>query len=202
MGLIIVTHNAGKLAEFKHLLKKHVTSIESLSTVRCNITWTENGLSFAENARIKINAVSGSFPNQWLLADDSGLCVSALGDAPGIYSSSYGGTEGDSVKSIKRIISELKAQKLDSSNAYFICHLHLRSPDGLDFTTQGFVHGKVITHLSGEHGFGYDPIFIPAGESRTMAELSQKEKNTLSHRARAVAALLQILKGKACDLNR
>lgn len=144
----------------------------------------ETGSTFLENARLKAEGISRSVEG-WVLADDSGLEVEALGGAPGVWSSSFGGEEGNHAKNNARLVTEMAGQA--ARRACFRCTMVL-AKDGIaqaDFC--GVVEGVITDSPRGARGFGYDPLFIPEGYERTFAELGDAVKNRLSHRARALA---------------
>ncbi len=187
-GLIIATHNEGKLAEISALLAP--LSIKTISAAALDIAdIEETGDSFAENAALKAHhcARAGNKP---ALSDDSGLCVDALGGAPGIYSARWAGEERDFSLAIERLwqaVCERKAQadKPIELTAHFTCVLCLAFPDGGEQFFEGRVNGTLAYPPKGEKGFGYDPIFIPNERVLTFGEMSPKEKHALSHRADA-----------------
>ncbi len=149
----------------------------------------ENGDSFEENSLIKAKEayrVSKTF----CLADDSGLCVEALNGAPGLYSARYAGTQDEK---IEKLLSELK--NVDNRNAKFVCCMTLLNENGeMVFQTIGECKGSIVKERKGINGFGYDPIFLVEGYSKTMAELDESEKNKISHRANALAKVVEFLK--------
>jgi XTP/dITP diphosphohydrolase len=151
----------------------------------------ETGLSFAENARIK--AVKYSRQTEYpVLADDSGLEVAALGGRPGIRSARYGGPGATDRDRIRRLLLELE-QTPGDRQARFVCALALARKEALILETEGECRGEIALSPRGANGFGYDPVFLFPELGRTYAELDPEEKNRVSHRARAVASLLQQL---------
>lgn len=148
----------------------------------------ENGSTFEENSYIKAKEaakISGTMS----LADDSGLCVEALNGEPGIHSARYAQTPQ---KRIDKLLLNLKDEQ--NRKAKFVCVMTLVSPDGeLIFQTKGECKGKIATFQSGAHGFGYDPIFWPDGAEMSMADMSEDDKNKISHRSRALKKLLEYL---------
>lgn len=154
----------------------------------------ETGTTFLENARLKAVGISKLIPG-WVLSDDSGLEVDALGGAPGVWSSSYGGEEGNSAKNNARLLKEMDG--MECRNARFRCTMVV-ARDGVEKAHfSGIVEGRLVAALHGEGGFGYDPLFIPAGYEHTFAELGDDIKNTLSHRSRALAQVMAFLDGIA-----
>jgi XTP/dITP diphosphohydrolase len=193
--LILATRNAHKTEEIRHILGDRfevldVTSFPELPDIE------ETGTTFLENARLKALGIS-RLTSGWVLADDSGLAVDALRGAPGVWSSSYGGEEGNHARNNERLIREM-AGKTERS-ARFRCTLVLAN-EGLEkavFT--GTVEGRIAESPSGNGGFGYDPLFIPEGHSVTMADLGAAVKSTLSHRAEAIRAFVSAVEtGNLC----
>ena len=188
--IIIATRNRHKALEFDYIFGSDV-SILSILDLDPNLTWEETGLTFEQNANIKLEAVypvaQKLFPGCWVLADDSGICVDALGGAPGVFSSSFGGEEGNHRLNTQRLLKELEG--VENRSAYFCCCLVLKAP-GLPIQVfKGRVNGKIIEEGVGVNGFGYDPIFVPDGYTQTLAQISSQIKNQISHRARATEAL-------------
>ncbi|WP_397450456.1 RdgB/HAM1 family non-canonical purine NTP pyrophosphatase [Pseudomonas sp. NA-150] len=189
--LVLASHNAGKLKELQAMLgdSVHLRSIGEFSKIEPE----ETGLSFVENAILKArNAarISG-LP---ALADDSGLAVDFLGGAPGIYSARYADGKGDAANNAK-LLDVLKDVPAEERGAQFVCVLALvrHADDPLPILCEGLWHGRILTSASGEHGFGYDPLFWVPERDCSSAELSPVEKNLLSHRARAMVLLRQRL---------
>lgn len=181
--LVLATHNAGKLAEFKALMAPF--GITVLSAGELDLPEPEEtATSFAGNAAIKAQAAAEAAKLP-ALADDSGLCVSALGGAPGIYSARWAGPDKDFPAAMQRIEDGIGA---DERNAWFTCVLCLAFPDGTTHSFEGRVEGEIVWPPRGAAGHGYDPIFQPEGETRSFAEMSDAEKNAISHRARAFEA--------------
>lgn len=149
----------------------------------------EDGKTFQENSLIKARA-AWELTKGWTLADDSGLCIDALGGAPGIYSARYAETPQ---KRIERVLSEMEAK--ENRDAYFACCMTLINPQGeIAFSHTGICEGSITYEARGTNGFGYDPIFLIKNNNRTMAELSEDEKNKISHRSVALNAVLEYLK--------
>ena len=189
--LVLASHNAGKLKELQAMLGESVQlrSIGEFSSVEPE----ETGLSFVENAILKArNAarISGSPA----LADDSGLAVDFLGGAPGIYSARYADGQGDAANNAK-LLDALKEVPEAERGAQFVCVLALvrHAEDPLPIICEGLWHGRILPAASGEHGFGYDPLFWVPERNCSSADLSPGEKNQLSHRARAMVLLRQRL---------
>lgn len=190
MKLIIASNNAHKIREIKQILSGKFEEILSLREAGVEHETVEDGKTFMENALKKASEIS-EIAGQAALADDSGLCVNALDGAPGIFSARY--AADDSGKSTDRANNELLLKNLEGKadrSAYFICTVALVYPDGRRVTAEGYMQGEIIKDARGAHGFGYDPLFLPKGESRTAAELSDDEKNAISHRGNALKNLL------------
>ena len=190
MKLIIASNNAHKIREIKQILSGKFEEILSLREAGVEHETVEDGKTFLENALKKASEIS-EITGQAALADDSGLCVNALDGAPGIFSARY--AADDSGKSTDLANNELLLKNLEGKadrSAYFICTIALVYPDGRRVTAEGYMHGEIIKDARGAHGFGYDPLFLPKGESRTAAELSDDEKNAISHRGNALKNLL------------
>lgn len=182
--LILATRNANKTEEIRQILGhkfevSDVTSIPDLPEIE------ETGVTFLENARLKALGIS-TRTSGWVLADDSGLEVDALGGRPGVWSSSFGGEEGNHAKNNQHLLQEMQGKA--ERSARFHCTLVL-AKDGSEVANfRGTVEGKIANSPSGTGGFGYDPLFIPEGHDKTLAELGIETKNALSHRARALLA--------------
>ena len=188
MTLLLATHNAGKAKEFARILEPRGYSLKTLADFNIQTAPKETGTTFLENARIKARAAMEE-TNLPSLADDSGLCVDALKGAPGVYTAEYGG-----FSKAEEHIAHLLRQMEGAFNrkAAFVCQLVLLYPDGRELLAEGRCEGTIGHMPRGEKGFGYDPVFFVTG-GRSMAELLPEEKDTLSHRGRALEALLEIL---------
>lgn len=189
--LLIATHNAGKLREFAQLLAP--LGIETISAAELGLPEPpETAPDFTGNARLKARAAAraSGLP---ALADDSGFCVAALGGAPGVFSARWAGPDRDFAAAMQRVQAELGAAA--DRRAWFVCVLCLAWPDGETATYMGRVDGEAVWPPRGGQGFGYDPIFVPAGGQKTYAELGAAEKHATSHRGRAVAQFLAACAG-------
>ena len=190
MKLIIASNNAHKVGEIKHILGSRFEEILSLREAGVCHETIEDGDSFIANSLKKAREIA-EITGCAALADDSGLCVDALSGAPGIYSARYAGVDSADLRD--RATCDLLLKNLTGSsdrNAHFTCAIALVYPDGREVMAEGYIHGEIIDEFRGENGFGYDPLFLPKGYSRTVAELSESEKNSISHRANALAELL------------
>lgn len=184
MKIVLASDNAHKLTEFRELFK--AVGVELLSKAESGTVGEveETGSTFAENAFIKAEAVmrATGLP---AIADDSGLCVDALGGDPGVRSARYTGRHEDSDEDRYRLLLNNLADREDRS-ARFVCSLCCVFPNGDVLRAEGACEGTILRAPRGENGFGYDPIFQPEGFDRSMAELTMEEKNAISHRGRAL----------------
>jgi XTP/dITP diphosphohydrolase len=194
--VVIATHNPGKLAELRELLEPHNIKVVSAGALDLPEP-DETGTTFAENARIKAREATQatSLP---AFADDSGLCVDALGGEPGIYSARWAGPDKDFMRAMQTIEDKLRALNSANRAAHFVAALCLAWPDGHVEEFEGRVEGMLVWPPRGDKGFGYDPMFLPDGFDRTFGEMSADEKHGLpprglglSHRARAFVQLAQ-----------
>lgn len=185
--LVLASNNKGKLAELQAMLGDSI-KVRPQSDFT-DIEAEETGLTFVENALIKARHAA-SVSGLPALADDSGLAVDALGGAPGIYSARYAGGAGDAANNAK-LLDALKDVPDVERGAQFICALALlrHAEDPIPLICEGAWEGRILHAASGEHGFGYDPLFWVPERDCSSAELSPQEKNQLSHRARAMALL-------------
>jgi XTP/dITP diphosphohydrolase len=188
--LLIASTNAGKLVEVREILAGPGFELVSLADLQLPAP-DETGATFEENAAQKASACA-TWSNLWTLGDDSGLCVDALGGAPGVFSARYAPTEEERRAKLLRNLASVPESR---RGAHFFCALALSSPDGKRlFRADGCVDGGIAWAARGSNGFGYDPLFVPAETpGRTLAELSSAEKNRLSHRGRALERLRPVL---------
>ena len=186
--LVVASHNQGKVREIKALLGPH--GIQPVSAGDLGLPEPEEtGLTFAANAELKAQAAARGSGHA-ALADDSGLCVDALDGRPGIHSARWAGPTKDFRVAMTRIRDELRHKGLATSKAKFVCALCLALPSGESRTFEGEVQGALAFPPRGDHGFGYDPIFIAEGMTDTFAEIDPARKHAMSHRARAFGKLL------------
>ena len=186
--LIIASNNKHKIYEIKKILGGKFDEILSIKEAGIDHETVEDGTTFMENAVKKAREIA-EIGRCYALADDSGICCDALGGAPGIYSARFsGGTDEDN----NALLLEKLADKEDKS-AHYTCAMALCSPDGELTLAEGYMYGEITANRRGERGFGYDPLFVPVGETRTVAEMTDEEKNAISHRANALNLLLEKL---------
>lgn len=198
--LVLASNNTNKIEEIKNILQAlHVDDLEvlGLSQVGFYTEIEENGTTFNENALIKARAVLEFIRNKniraWVLADDSGLCVKALNNEPGVYSARYAG-DHDNQANRNKILEKLKGEL--NREAYFMCAMALISPDGKEYIFNGHVNGRILEEEVGTGGFGYDCIFYSYDLGKGFGQCSQEEKNTVSHRGRALRQVLEFLKNQ------
>jgi XTP/dITP diphosphohydrolase len=184
--LVIASHNAGKLREIAELVAPF--GVDAVSVVDLGLPEPEEtGTTFQANAELKALAAAegAGLP---ALADDSGLVVPALGGAPGIHSARWAGPERDFARAMARVQEDLGES--EDRSTHFVCALTLAWPDGHRESFQGRVDGTLVWPPRGGRGFGYDPVFLPEGESLTFGEMEPARKHAMSHRARAFAGLV------------
>ncbi len=186
--LVIASHNQGKINEFKQMLTPFGVRVYSALELGLPDV-EETGTTFKENASLKAETLS-NLSGKPCLADDSGLCVTALGGRPGVYSARYAPNRNFDI-AMKNLISELKSAHTDDWSAHFACVLALKEPEQETRFYEGRVDGSITEDRRGDKGFGFDPIFIPHGYKQTFAEMSAEEKSQISHRGRALATFLQ-----------
>ena len=179
MKLIIASNNKGKIREYKQLLEPFGYDVVSQREAGIDIEVEETGTTFAENSALKARAIY-EITKCAVLADDSGLVVDALGGEPGVYSARYGGCDNDADR-VALILSKMKNVKDEDRSAHFVCTIHFIKESGEEIAVEGRVYGKI----------GYDPIFMYEGKS--FAQVSAETKNSVSHRANALKALIEKL---------
>jgi len=192
MRLLIATHNRGKVREYRQLLEGLPHELVSLGDVGIDDDVSETGETYAKNALLKARAYAQQ-SGLLTLADDSGLEVDALDGAPGVRSARYAGDQADDADRVRYLLTRLQGVPAPQRTARFRCVIALVWPNGCEELVEGVCEGRITEEPRGECGFGYDPVFLVAGDSRTMAELSSEEKNRISHRARAAAKARALL---------
>ena len=190
--LVLATHNAHKLGELREILDGRVPGLDPADIVGAGDVGApeprEDGVTFAENALIKARALA-AHTGLPAVADDSGLCVDVLGGAPGIFSARWAGGHGDDAANLRLLLDQLSDVAPEHRAAHFACAAAFVTPDGFEQVEIGEFHGTLTLEARGSGGFGYDPILVPDGDTRTSAELSPAEKNAISHRGKAFRAL-------------
>ncbi|MBQ4348862.1 MAG: XTP/dITP diphosphatase [Clostridia bacterium] len=187
MKIIIATHNKHKLQEMSRILSPMGYEVVTDRDLGIELTDAEeNGETFLDNARIKSESGcrESGLP---CIADDSGLCVDALGGAPGVFSARYSGVHDDDDGNNRKLLKELEGVPTEKRTAHFACAICVSFPDGSEITATGKCEGYIGYEKKGENGFGYDPLFM-VGE-RSLAEMTAEEKDAISHRGNALKAL-------------
>jgi XTP/dITP diphosphohydrolase len=195
MRVVLATQNAHKLVEMRRILDEAGLDIELVGTDQFpDLTdVVENGSTFAANALLKARSVCAE-TGLPAIADDSGLIVDALNGMPGIFSARWSGSHGDDLANLNLLLGQLTDVPDARRGAAFHCAAAVVLPDGTERLVEGTIDGTLIREPRGTNGFGYDPIFVPLGESRTTAEMSAEEKDAISHRGRAMRALVPVLR--------
>lgn len=188
--IVFASHNEGKIKEIKKLLDPYGIKVKSALDMNLPDV-EETGKTFEENSLLKSRTIA-KLVNMPCLADDSGLCVDALNGSPGVYSARYAPNR-DFDKGMEKLLAEMEKSPNKSRNAHFSCVISLAWPDGQYKVFAGQVDGKIAFHKMGAGGFGYDPLFVPEGFTSSFAQMSQEEKNKISHRGRAVEKLKDFL---------
>lgn len=186
--LVLATNNDGKIHEFRALLADLPAGVIAARDAGVTAFPPEIGATFAENARAKARFIT-EMTGHTALADDSGLVVDALDGAPGVYSARFGGVGLTDRDRYLLLLAKLRALPHTSRTARFIAALACSLPDGTLLESEGWLAGSIAEQPRGTLGFGYDPIFLVGGTGRTLGEMPDEEKNAISHRARAFAAL-------------
>lgn len=192
MKVIVASNNQHKLSEMRAILGSKLELV-SMSEFGIDMDIEENGKTLEENSLIKANAVA-NITNLPTLADDTGLLVDALDGAPGVYSARYAGIEHNDKKNREKLLKELSNVEYSKRTAHFETILTLIFPDGQVITAKGAVYGHILENEVGDNGFGYDPLFFSDELGKSFAEATGEEKNSISHRGRALQDLLQKLK--------
>ncbi len=193
MELLIASHNPGKVDEFKYLLKDLDIDVYSLLDYPDLPEIEETGTSFEANARLKAEGIS-RLTQKMVLADDSGLMVDALNGQPGVYSARYAGPEKSDAANNAKLLAELAGKPKEERTAHFVTCLVVASPHKESLVVEGQVSGYILEEALGEGGFGYDPLFYYPPLDKSFGQLSASEKNQVSHRSRALQALVPQLK--------
>ena len=188
MKLFVATHNQHKLREIGQILLGFEIVADDPKDIE------ENAPDFTGNALIKVRAIAAKHGGEWCMADDSGLEVAALGGAPGVRSARYAGEPSNTPNNNALLLKNL--ENVTDRRANFTCAIALVDPKGVEHTVIGKCFGRIAEGPSGAEGFGYDPLFIPDGHVKSFAELTAEEKNAISHRGRALSAVVAHLKSK------
>jgi XTP/dITP diphosphohydrolase len=191
MELWIATGNAGKLREYQMQLKEipdlklhHQGEISGFSPR------PEDGKTFLDNARIKAKTLKSVRSDVWVLGEDAGLEVAGIGGLPGIHSARYAGPKASESENVAKLLKMMQIRAVTDRSARFVCTSVFYTPDGTEWVFEGEMKGSIAKLPAGQHGFGYDPVFIPEGETKTLAELGSGYKVQHSHRSKALKAFL------------
>jgi XTP/dITP diphosphohydrolase len=195
--LVLATRNASKVAELRRILSGVARGLAGLEVLGVDAfpgvpDVAETGVTFAENALLKAHAAAGA-TGLPAVADDSGLCVAVLGGAPGVFSARWSGRHGDDRANLELLLAQVSDVPDGHRGAWFECAAALALPDGTEHVAHGRLDGVVVRAARGGGGFGYDPIFQPDGDERTLAEYAPAEKDAISHRGRAFRALAPVV---------
>jgi XTP/dITP diphosphohydrolase len=199
MLIVLGTHNIKKRGELADLLEPFGFDLRSLADYPHAIAVEETGQTFAENAALKATVQARNL-GAWVLGEDSGLAVDALGGAPGVFSARFSGPQATDESNNRLLLQRLAAVPWEKRTAHYVCHATLADPSGqIRAESEGFCHGRLRLEPAGTGGFGYDPLFEIIEYRRTFGELGPAVKAALSHRARAIRALIPRLLELAAD---
>jgi XTP/dITP diphosphohydrolase len=191
-SLLLATTNRHKLQEYRAIFSDLPFQLLSLEDIRLDMDVEETGTTFQENADLKALAYARA-SGLLSLADDSGLAIDALGGAPGVYSARFITPETSYEERFRVILQRLQGLPMEQRSARFCCVITLAEPSGYHRSVQGALEGVIAEAPRGEHGFGYDPIFLVPELGKTTAELSSEQKNSISHRGRAAHLACELL---------
>ena len=190
MDIIVATNNQGKVKEIKNILYPH--NVMSQMEIGVDIDVEETGLTFVENAFLKARALK-PYTDCAIIADDSGLMVDYLNGDPGVFSARYAGENTTPMQGIEKLLKNLDGVPFEGRGAKFVSVIALILPDGSEYSFEGECSGYITNILKGENGFGFDPVFYYPPFDKTFAELTDDEKNSVSHRSVAIAKLSEFL---------
>ena len=196
MEFWIATGNKGKLTEYKMMLNREFPDIKVFSQADLP-TFSprpEDGKTFEDNARIKSKTLKAMKSGNWILGEDSGLEVEGLNNLPGVHSARYAGPKASDSENVSKLIKMMALKPMANRNAKFVCTTVVYTPTGEEWVITGEIKGTIATKPAGLHGFGYDPVFIPEGQTQTLAELGTGYKNQHSHRYQALRTLVEKMK--------
>lgn len=193
-ALVLATRNAKKRKEIEEIIGDLGIPLHDLSIYPQAPEVVEDGDTFEANARKKATETAIAL-GQWVLGEDSGLVVPALGGRPGVYSARYAGTQGDDAANNQKLLAELASMPVEKRDAYYVCTAALADPSGkVHAVVEGRCWGRIVLDHRGDGGFGYDPYFLILEYHQTFGELSARVKHALSHRGRALLQLRPILR--------
>lgn len=195
MNLWLATGNKGKLEEYKLTLNKvPEVKVYSQADLPHFTPKPEDGQTFLDNARIKAKSVKALKSSDWVLGEDTGLEVEGLNGLPGVHTARYAGPHARDSENVAKLLKMMQIRNVPNRNAQFKCVTVVLSPDNQEWVFEGILKGQISQKVVGSMGFGYDPVFIPEGETKTLAELGPGYKIQKSHRAIALAQFLTKLK--------
>lgn len=194
MRLVIASNNKNNVREIKEILGDRFDAVIPMREAGIELDVVEDADSFMGNARKKAVEAAALLPDDAVLADDSGLCVDALGGAPGVYSARYAGEGHDDAANRKKLLEALSDVPFSERNAHFACAMVLIRPGCGEINAYGRVDGKILFEERGENGFGYDSLFLYEPENLSFAEIDAERKNAVSHRRNALMLVLAALK--------
>lgn len=193
MRIVVASRNRHKLIEIREIIGKYGFEIISQADAGLgDVDVEEDGATFEENSLLKATAIS-MLSGSAAIADDSGLSVDILGGAPGVHSARYAGIHGDDAANRALLLSDMALFKGEERAAKFVCVITLQFPDGRRLVSRGECRGHISFEERGSYGFGYDSLFVPEGYDKTFAELAPELKNAISHRAKALEGLRDML---------
>ncbi|MFV0520379.1 MAG: RdgB/HAM1 family non-canonical purine NTP pyrophosphatase [Lachnospirales bacterium] len=195
MKIVFATQNKGKINELKEMFSDLNIDVLSMGEVGLDLDIEETGVTFFENAKIKSEALYNALENKEdyiVMSDDSGIEIEALDNKPGVYSARYNGVDTPWITKNQMMIEEMK--NFTNRNARFVSCIYTIMPNGEAFEKFGVVEGEISFELLGDKGFGYDMIFIPKGYDKSFSQMSLDEKNSISHRGRAIEVTKEKLK--------
>ncbi len=176
------------------LIKEGKLKLKTLGDLDTYFPPDETGATFLDNARIKARSLKSVRPGAWIVAEDSGLAVEGMNGLPGVHSARYAGPKASDFENRAKLLKIMGLKALSNRNASFLCQMVVFDPNGQEHLFDGELKGTIAKAEAGKTGFGYDSVFIPEGETKTLAELGLAFKNKVSHRARAVEKLLELLR--------
>ena len=191
MQMIAATKNKGKIKEIEKIFGDLGINVITADDAGIDVDVEESGASFLENSLIKARAIS-MFCDEIVLADDSGLCVEALGGMPGVHSARYAGENATDEDRIKKLLGEMEG--VEDRRAKFVTSVAVIFPDGKEITAMGEVNGTILNEPQGNNGFGYDPVFFCDELNKSFAMATDDEKNSISHRSRALKTMYEKIK--------
>ena len=199
MDIWLATTNRGKVLEFEMLLEpliKKGLKVKTLGDLATYYPPEETGATFLDNARIKARSLKAMQPREWIVAEDSGLAVEGMNGLPGVHSARYAGPKASDFENRVKLLKIMGLKQLANRNASFLCQMVVFDPEGQEHLFDGELKGTIAKNEVGRTGFGYDSVFIPEGETKTLAELGIAYKNKVSHRSQATNKLLELLTTK------